>query len=96
MKNLFTMLLSTLLITLMFCPDVFAQATNASILGVITDGNNRPVAGVSVSVKNESTGFQNTTTTNENGAYLFQQLPLGKPYTIRVKHLNYHEATERG
>jgi len=90
------MLLSTLLITLMFCPDVFAQATNASILGVITDGNNRPVAGVSVSVKNESTGFQNTTTTNENGAYLFQQLPLGKPYTIRVKHLNYHEATEQG
>jgi len=96
MKNLFTMLLSTMLITILFTPDVLAQATNASILGVITDANNKPVAGVSVSIKNESTGFQNSTSTNTNGEYLFLQLPLGKPYTIKVKHLNYNEAIEQG
>src|SRR5690606_39974141 len=48
-------------------------------------------AGASVIVRNESTGFTRSTSTNEKGEYLFQQLPLGKPYTITVKHLIYAE-----
>ena len=89
--------LSVILLALMCCLSInsgFAQATNAGITGTIQDANGRPVAGASIIVRNESTGFTTSTSTNENGEYLFQQLPLGKPYSVTVKHLIYAEAAE--
>lgn len=74
----------------------FAQATNASITGTISDSNNKRVAGATVLVRNESTGFTTTTSTNINGEYIFQQLPLGKPYTVTVKHIVYGEIKKEG
>lgn len=72
----------------------YAQATNASIAGIISDSNNKLVAGATVTVRNESTGFTTTTTTNSSGEYLFQQLPLGKPYSVKVKHMVFGEVVE--
>ncbi|MEJ5145391.1 TonB-dependent receptor [Sphingobacterium sp. MYb388] len=74
----------------------YAQATNASIAGIISDSNNKLVAGATVTVRNESTGFTTTTTTNSSGEYLFQQLPLGKPYSVKVKHMVFGEVVEDG
>src|SRR5690606_28468328 len=91
MRNLLSYLVLTVLIINLFTSRALAQATNASILGVITNNVNQPIAGASVIVRNESTGFTTSTSTNEKGEYLFQQLPLGKPYTITVKHLIYAE-----
>lgn len=92
--------LSIFLASLLICLTTFnrsmAQATHASMLGVVTDGSNRPVEGASVYIRNESTGFTTSTSTNENGEYLFKQLPLGKPYTVRVKHLNFGEVVQQG
>lgn len=62
----------------------FAQATNASIVGVVRSADQKAMPQVSVTVKNESTGFTTSTLTNQSGEFLFQQLPLGKPYTITI------------
>ena len=68
---------------------VQAQSTDASITGVALDGNGSTLPGVSISVRNESTGFQTVTMTNNEGRYFFKQLPLGKPYTVKASYVGF-------
>ncbi len=86
---------STLLYFLPF-EKLYAQVTNAGISGVITNSENGFVEGASIQVRNESTGFTASTSTNQRGEYIFNQLPLGSPYTVTVRHLNYGEVTQQG
>ncbi|ETZ19470.1 TonB-dependent receptor [Pedobacter sp. V48] len=88
MKNL----LCTALLLLFCCfaqNKLLAQTTQTSISGTVTDTQKKPVPGVSVRVRNESTGFSTTTTTNSNGVYTFKELPLGKPYTITATYVGF-------
>ncbi len=68
-----------------------AQTTQASIIGIITDENKKPVDGASIVLTNESTGFTTATLTNEKGQYTFKELPLGGPYTIKATYVGYGE-----
>jgi outer membrane receptor protein involved in Fe transport len=68
-----------------------AQTTQASIIGVITDDNKKPVQGATVQLYNESTGFTTATLTNAKGEYIFKELPLGGPYTIKATFVGYGE-----
>src|SRR5215467_4487902 len=68
---------------------VNAQTTQASITGIITDENKKPVHGATLQVRNESTGFITSTLTNTKGEYLFKELPLGGPYTIISTFVGY-------
>lgn len=63
------------------------QGTQASISGTISNEKNATVSGVTVRIKNESTGFTTTTVTNDRGNYDFKQLPLGGPYTVTANHI---------
>ena len=69
----------------------FAQTTQASFTGKITDQDNKPLTGASVLVKNESTGFQTATISNTKGDYVFKELPLGGPYYILVTFTGFTE-----
>ncbi len=62
-----------------------AQAAdiNARIKGTVTDPTGAVVPHVQVVAINEATGVKFTTTSQANGDYLFQQLPIGT-YTVRV------------
>jgi hypothetical protein len=51
---------------------------------------------VTIHLKNESTGFTTSTTTNTKGEYIFNQLPLGRPYTLKITHLNYADVVQNG
>jgi outer membrane receptor protein involved in Fe transport len=68
-----------------------AQTTQASIIGIITDENKKPVHGASVQLYNESTGFTTATLTNSKGEYIFKELPLGGPYTVKATFVGYGE-----
>ncbi len=68
-----------------------AQATNAGFTGSVKNEKGTAVPDATVKVKNESTGFSNTTRTNEKGEYLFKELPLGTPYTVTVTSIGYQE-----
>lgn len=76
--------------------DLFAQTTQASISGVVTDEQNKPIPGVAISVRNESTGFTTKTGTNTQGAYTFKELPLGGPYTVKATFIGFGEQTRSG
>ena len=69
----------------------FAQTTQASFTGKITDQDNKPLPGASILVKNESTGFQTSTISNTKGDYVFKELPLGGPYYILVTFTGFAE-----
>ena len=76
--------------------NVWAQTTQASISGTISDGSNAELPGATVQVRNESTGFSTGTTTNAKGEYAFKELPLGGPYTITVSFIGYGEQKQTG
>ncbi|WP_219226471.1 TonB-dependent receptor [Pedobacter antarcticus] len=85
-------------IMLCFCvkSSLHAQTTQASILGIITDEQKKPVPGASVQVKNNSTGFTTRTSTNAQGEYTFKELPLGGPYSVKAIFMGYGEQTRSG
>lgn len=71
------------IILLISAGQVFADVT-ASISGTVTDPSGGAVAGATVVVTNVGTQFVTEQTTNAQGYYSFQSLPLGK-YTIEVR-----------
>jgi len=74
----------------------FGQATNALIKGRITDSSGEPLMGATIIVKNTSTGFTSGTTTNENGGYKIQQLPLGGPYSVTAMYIGFKDVINKG
>lgn len=90
--------LSLSIISLLFFSStkLLAQTTQASISGLITDEQKKPIPGVSVQVKNESTGFTTKTATNALGEYTFKELPLGGPYTVKALFIGLGEQTRTG
>src|SRR6516164_1516225 len=70
-----------LLLTLCFPVAGLYAGVTASISGTVTDASGAAVAGATVTATNVDTGVVTTQTTNAQGYYSFQALPLGK-YTI--------------
>jgi len=93
MKNL---LITVLLLFCLVQNRVFAQTTQASISGIVTDEQKKPIPGVSIQIKNNSTGFTTRTSTNAQGEYTFKELPLGGPYTVKAIYVGYAEQNRTG
>ncbi|MGB3776849.1 MAG: carboxypeptidase regulatory-like domain-containing protein [Tunicatimonas sp.] len=74
----------------------WAQSTNASIKGTISDADGEALPGATVRLRNESTGFSVGTATNLRGEYLIQQLPLGGPYQVTASFVGYGEIIKEG
>ncbi|MFC3561766.1 TonB-dependent receptor [Pedobacter jamesrossensis] len=92
-KNL---LFAVLMLCLCVSSSLRAQTTQASISGIITDEKKQSIPGVSVQVRNNSTGFTTRTSTNAQGEYTFKELPLGGPYSVKAVFVGYGEQTRSG
>jgi hypothetical protein len=68
---------------------------SASISGTVTDPSGAVVAGASVTATNVETGVATTLTTNTQGYYSFQSLPLGN-YTISVQQSGFKGYAQTG
>jgi Carboxypeptidase regulatory-like domain len=90
----------TAAMVLFFCclvnQQLTAQTTQASIAGTIFNSEQKPQAGASVVVRNESTGFVTKTVTNARGEFTFKELPLGGPYTVTVTYTGFGEQKRSG
>lgn len=69
--------------------NLFGQATNATVSGLVLDEDGQPLIGATILVRNESTGFEAGTITSLDGRFNFQQMPLGKPYSIKVSYIGF-------
>ena len=96
MKQVSVFYLLLLLLTGWVSYPTLGQTTQASIGGVITTSPKAPLPGATVRLRNESTGFSTGTVTNTEGEYLFKEIPLGGPYTIRVTSVGLGEQRRTG
>ena len=69
-----------------------AQVSSGSLLGDVRDEKAVPVAGVSLLVQNNGTGFSRTTETNAFGSYRIDDLLPGA-YTVIVEHTGFQTVT---
>ena len=75
--------LSLITMIFLFSQPVMAQATTGTLKGTVVDPNGAVVAGASVTVKNEATGVEETTTTSGEGNFTVPNLLPGK-YTVTI------------
>ena len=81
-------------LALFTCGQLLAGVT-ASISGTVTDPSGAVVAGATVTATNVETGVVTTLTTNGQGFYSFQSLPLGT-YAIGVQQSGFKAYTQTG
>lgn len=72
-----------------------AQSADAVITGEVR-ANGAPLAGASVTVRNQATGYQQVRIADATGRYTAAQLPLGGPYTVTARRIGYRAATRDG
>src|SRR5215469_13813726 len=74
-------------VILLSCGVAFASVT-ASISGTVKDASGANVSGATVKAINAETGISQTQTTNTQGYYSFQALPLGH-YDVQVQQAGF-------
>ena len=77
------------------CLCAYAADVNGRIKGTVTDPAGAVVANASVTATNEATGVKFVTTTQADGNYIFQQLPVGT-YTIAVTAAGFKSFSATG
>ena len=70
----------------------FGQTFRGSIQGTVTDTSGAVVVGAQVKVFSPDTGLSRTVTTNDQGAYLTSELPLGT-YSVTIEKEGYRTTT---
>jgi hypothetical protein len=73
-----------------------AQATEGFVSGQVRSAAGAPIAGASVTARNEATGTQQSRTTDARGRYVFAQLPIGGPYSVTVRQLGFRPVRRTG
>ncbi len=85
-------------ITLASAMLLIAQAASAtifgSIRGIVHDPQHRPISGVSVTVKSSSSEWTKSGTTNANGEFEFNAIPLGQ-YSVTVSSPGFADASQK-
>jgi hypothetical protein len=74
---------------------IFAQLPTATILGVAKDSSGAVVPGVNLTARNVDTGQSRTATTESDGSYRFNALPVGN-YEVRAEKEGFQTEVRSG
>src|SRR5499433_3185604 len=94
MKRIATYIGSALLASVLTCAGLWAQAT-AQISGTVKDRSGAVLPGVEVTATQTDTGIARMTITNETGAYVLSNLPLG-PYKLEASLPGFRTFVQTG
>lgn len=73
-----------------------AQVTTSMVRGTVRGAEDGvPMAGVDVTLVDDSTGLEKTTTTNEQGEFAFVGLRVGGPYSVTANLMGFRPAEEK-
>src|SRR6266851_5748837 len=72
-----------------------AQSDSAQVSGFVKDATGSAVPGATVVIKNEGTGFERKTSTNESGYYVFSAVPPGL-YTVTAEASGFKKFVKTG
>jgi Carboxypeptidase regulatory-like domain/TonB dependent receptor len=87
-------LIGTLVLSLLTCTGVFAQAT-AEISGTVKDQTGAVLPGAEIKATQTDTGIERTTISNETGSYVLPNLALG-PYRVEVSLPGFRTFVQTG
>lgn len=73
----------------------WAQMNTADVHGTVTDSSGAAIPAAAVSFKNELTGLSGSTTSDAQGAFTFNFLPVGT-YSIVIAAKGFRQETRRG
>ena len=90
-----THVLRIALFCLMCSTVIFAQSTGGRILGRVADPSGAVLAGVKVSLINDATATGRDVQTNENGDYVFVEVPPGN-YHAEFEASGFKKNVRRG
>jgi hypothetical protein len=88
LKNVF-------LLTCLHVSAVAQLATTTSLVGTVTDSSGRAIQGAKVTAVETRTAATLNTTTNEQGYYSFEFIPVGE-YSITVEQPGFQKVTKTG
>ncbi len=74
---------------------VFGQVDTGSIRGTVRDNSGAVIQGATVTIQNAATSISQSTTTGDNGTYIFTPLKIG-PYTVEVQHPGFKRERRSG
>src|SRR5215471_5214811 len=94
MKRIATYIGSALLVSVLTCTGLWAQAT-AQISGTVKDPSGAVLPGVEVTATQTDTGIARMTISNETGAYILSNLPLG-PYKLEAALAGFRTFVQSG
>ncbi len=94
MARIFVRFSSSLLILLLACPDVWAQAT-AQISGSVRDQSGGVLPGANVTVTHTGTGVMRTTISDATGSFVLPNLAVG-PYRLEVALSGFRTFAQTG
>jgi Carboxypeptidase regulatory-like domain/TonB-dependent Receptor Plug Domain/TonB dependent receptor len=72
-----------------------AQTTTANYAGIVIDGSGGVVSGAAVMLRNEGTGAEFIKTTNDNGEFVFNFVPIGT-YTLTIAQPGFKKYNNSG
>ena len=78
----------------LFAGDLLAQSTGR-ISGTVLDASGAVIAGTSVTCINEQTGLNRQVQTNQDGLFVFPDLPIGN-YRLEVSHAGFETQKRTG
>src|SRR5437588_8153602 len=94
MKRSLCILSSILLLSVIACAVVWAQAT-AQINGTVKDQSGAVLPGVEITATQTETGISRTTVTDETGSYILPNLPVG-PYKLEAALAGFRSYVQTG
>ncbi len=90
-----TIAMFVLCFTSLFVVRVGAQTVNASLGGIVSDPTGARLPGVSLTLKNQSSGDTRQTKTNRQGVFQFNAVPTGT-YSVTARQTGFSTLTETG
>src|SRR5689334_744292 len=73
----------------------FGQAADAILVGTVTDSTGAAVEGSAITATNRDTGVRYTTTTNPEGQYRLNNIPVGT-YSVSAAKPGFNTPTTNG
>jgi len=95
MTRVFQLLVCAVVLLLVVPSAVRAQVIKASVRGTVTDAQGAAIADADVTITSVDTGYTRSMKSGSDGAYNFQDLPLGS-YRIQATHSGFKSETQTG
>ena len=86
---------ASVLVCVLLAGHTFAQTSNATLGGTVSDATGALIPGVSITATNTATGIVNTIVSNESGAYQFASLQTGT-YSVAAELPGFQTVTRNG